>query len=971
MVNLYRKNMAVLKNRAPVYADWVEVSPPDLSLELLQTPSGLPNLRIKKDGGRDFILYDPRDPMEPERAKAKSVNLRPGQASLIFGLGLGYNVAALAETWADGHVLFVVEENPALVKLALGLVDLSGPLAAKALVFIQPDDGLLERLRAKFGLKYRQGQLDILIDKGCQKYFSPGFRDKADWFRRTLQSQAHSSSVWVQTAARVVENEITNLPLTLLSPGVSNLKNALAKTPAIVVSAGPSLKTWAHLLTQARGRAVIIAAAPVLRVLLAYDVKPDLVGILDYGSADDEVLQDVYDSGVPLVFLEQTLPRDIREYQGRLVSIMQSQGPVRIWLGHLLPDRDHWSVGGNVGSFCLDLALYLGADPIILVGQDLSYPDRTSHSEGVTGRKNFHGPAAIHNQVWLESVGGGRVLSNMTLASFLDEFNQTVARTSGRTFINTSMQGARIKGAREMSLSQALESYCLQEHDICATIDRALSRPAPDLDRLLDEIAGLDLELRALDVVTTQTLDLNRRITRNLQDNGPPVIQNFQDLLKAHAQCSRKAEEYCRAFEPLRLYLTSAYELLADKKRLSARTNNQRESIQTSLDHNRLLMDSIHQGGRQLRALVKEAGEKLTNFLNARAALARDPESPASSRAMARALTGLGRLREAGQYYRSALTLKPDDENLMIEAAQVQLAGEDLAQAQDLALKALALSPGLNDADLLAGQIKTTAQDRLDQASSSLSEGDWITALLLVRKVLAYDAQDAQAKALERQCLHVREARIREAERKMIEISRANNRREARRLAYEAFEAGRHDQVIDLLQDQLNLDDPEDHDSLVLLGCSLAETGHGGPGLEILREIQARRPEWALVPARLGPVLIKNGFVELGVKMLEKAGFMDKDFAHLLFEAGCLRLQTAEHEQAIVDFRGHLAANPGSYEAMNKLAVCHLALGRTSSARQYFQNALALKTDSQTAQIGLDKCLRAEETRSAIKAGQP
>lgn len=969
MVNLYRKNITALKNCAPVYAGWVEASPPDPSLELLQTPSGLPNLRIKKDGGRDFILYDSRDPMEPERAKARSVNLRPGRASLIFGLGLGYNVAALADRITDGHVLFAVEENPALVKLALGLVDLSGLLAANALVFIRPEDGLLERLSAKFGLKYRQGQLDILIDKGCQRYFSPGFKAKADWFRRTLQSQARSASVWVQTAARVVENEITNLPLTLLSPGVSNLKNALTKVPAIVVSAGPSLKTWAHLLTRARGRAVIIAAAPVLRVLLAYDVKPDLAGVLDYGSADDEVLQDVYDSGVPLVFLEQTLPRDIREYQGRLVSALQSQGPVRMWLGHLLPDRDHWSVGSNVGSFCLDLALYLGADPIILVGQDLSYPDQTSHSEGVIGRKNFHGPAAIHNQVWLESVGGGRVLSNMTLASFLDEFNQTVARESGRTFINTSLQGARIKGALEMSLSQALESHCLREHDLSAMIDHALSRPAPDLDRSLDEIAGLDAELEALDVVTTQALDLNQRITRNLQATDPPLTQDFQGLLRAHAQCSRKAEEYCRVFEPLRLYLTSAYELLAGKSRL-AQANDKQETMQTSLEKNRLLMDSINQGARRLRALVKETGQKLKVFFNARAALARDPESPASSKAMARALAGLGRLRDAGQYYRDALALQPSDANLMLEAAQVRLDSENLAQAHDLAVKALVISPDLKDADLLAGRIKAGVQGWLDQASISLSEGDWITALLLARKILAYDAQDARAKNLERQCLHLREERIREAEEKTAGISRTNKQREARGLAHKAFEAGRHDQVIDLLQDRLNIDDPQDHDALVLLGCSLAETGRGGPGLKILREIQARCPEWAMVPARLGPILIKNGFVEPGVEMLEKAGFMDKNFAHLLFEAGCLRLRAAEHEQAIADFRGHLAANPGSYEAMNKLAVCHLALGRTNSARRYFQNALALKTDSQTAQTGLDKCLRAEETRSAIKASQ-
>jgi tetratricopeptide (TPR) repeat protein len=108
--------------------------------------------------------------------------------------------------------------------------------------------------------------------------------------------------------------------------------------------------------------------------------------------------------------------------------------------------------------------------------------------------------------------------------------------------------------------------------------------------------------------------------------------------------------------------------------------------------------------------------------------------------------------------------------------------------------------------------------------------------------------------------------------------------------------------------------------------------------------------------ATRGRVLLSMGSKREAAAALAAAGRMDAAQTACLFQAGCLHQDLGDFDAAISAFIDHLAQNPGGYETMNKLAVCHLSLGRVEEARGYFQGVLDFHPHSKAALLGLQRC---------------
>jgi tetratricopeptide (TPR) repeat protein len=968
-MNLFDKSINVLRHLNPSYAEWVASAPEDPGFELVKNTAGRPNLLVRPEGRDGFLLYENENFLEQETEILKRAAVEPKKATFLFGLGLGYRAEALLRLLpGDCHVL-VVEENPYLVRLALSVTNLIMALSRGRLILVPNDDQVLTRFSASLGRSYRQGETAVMVDEKCLKYFTPAFKNKVDKFNLKVRRDALGSAAYLQNAPKIVENELANLPLTLISPGISSLKDSLHGLPAIVVSAGPSLNAGIHLLAEAYGRAALIATAPVLRVLLAFDVMPDLAGILDYTPSNYDVLADAFvTEDVPLVFLEATWPKVVRDYQGDLVSIFHSHGPVRNWLGPLLSGRDHWPVGSNVGSFCLDLAIYLGADPIILVGQDFSFPELVTHSEGVVGRRKVASKNPAQDWIWLDAVDGGRVPSSLALASYLEEFNRTIARTE-RTFINTSPFGARIEGTLEMGLGQALETYCQKEHNITSLIRKGLGRPPDDLSALWAELCGLDQELENLAVVTNKTLEFNNDILEMLEAADSPEEENLKTRMEVHARYTRGTRKYWRVFVPLKEFMASSLTREARPNAVKKNRADWKQEIREAMAENRGLIESARDGVLTLRPLLETARNELKDLISAENNSEGLPPEKTDHLAIGRALAGLGRLKDAWPHYRAALSEKPEDKDLLVEAARVCLGRERPRAAQELVKNVLETDPDHQEAQKALGSIKSIVENWLLRAEKLIDQAEWVGSMLTARKVLAYDPENPRARQVENRCREIRALRTAEAEK----LALASERRKTNRIlvsrAAEAFNQGRFQETIDLLTGRLDSENPEDLEGLVLLGSGLAELGRLDEGHQLLNSVIEKRPDWRLVQVRLARILLRKGATVCGLNLLEKAGLNSNGQKALLFEAGCLSMKMGDYDRAISDFEEHLARFADSPETMNKLAICHLARGRHRSARHYFEKVMTINPESQAARLGLEKCMSLETVKVLEKEG--
>lgn len=760
-MNKYDKNMAVLKSCLPGFAKWLDTTPARTEFDLAPTPSNHPDL-LYTAGPQPRLLYDVDHPQEQASPVVENILAKKPKVILLFGLGLGYLAESLASRLTPGQTMFIVEENPQVIRLALGQVDLCLPMARNTMFFIQPDRPGLERFAKDLAEPYRQGEMAIVVDEKCRGYFSSDFVDSIQRFHLIIRSEAGKRQALFKHGGQAVENELVNLPLTLLARDLGALKGCLAGIPALVISAGPSLAHQVHLLSQAAGKAALIATAPVLRLLLSYDVRPDLVGILDYTADNHTVLRDVYGTeDVPLVFLEGTYPQVIRDYQGDLISALHTHGPIRKWLAPFLGQRGHLATGTNVGAFCLQLAIYLGAAPIILVGQDLAFTDRTSHSEGVVGRRIINHQTGSPDQILVESVDGGQVLSSITMGSYLDEFNQIITLNPG-TYINTSPNGARIRGTLEMPLAEALPRFCPGSQSITDLLRQTSTTENNAMSEIGEKLGALEKELQDLDIVAAKAHDFARDIKTLLNRVTTPQDPELLKLLRAHSAYTAGAIDYVRAIGPLRQYLAEPLSNMMENGLHFQHGEDWRETITTHLNRQEELLTAVSQGATRLDAVACQARTELQELAEILSSRNNQASGPDLNRA-AMTWTRLGRLHQAWVCRRQALAAQPDSTETALEAARLCLQRERPRLAMEMLRRLAAQTTGSADITCLMKEIDSRTSNWLASAQNSLDHNDWVSALLNARKYLSFEPTNHTALEIEALCLEERRKRIESA----------------------------------------------------------------------------------------------------------------------------------------------------------------------------------------------------------------
>jgi hypothetical protein len=104
------------------------------------------------------------------------------------------------------------------------------------------------------------------------------------------------------------------------------------------------------------------------------------------------------------------------------------------------------------------IARALGADPIIFIGLDLSFPsDGSHHAEGAA---DVWTPRPDEEYVHVADVFGGYVKTLPGFQSMIGLFEAEVAKTDALC-IDATEGGALIRGTKTMPLTEALTNYVL------------------------------------------------------------------------------------------------------------------------------------------------------------------------------------------------------------------------------------------------------------------------------------------------------------------------------------------------------------------------------------------------------------------------------------------------------------------------------------------------------------------------------
>src|SRR6185436_2485416 len=371
---LDRSTRFVLAEASPLVANLAALwaADPALAVELeerLEEPtylavparSGELTLAIPAAGGQIF-LHSRHRPMEEARRLVDSADLNDKTLIAVHGFGLGYHVEELFARASPEAMFLIFEPDLKLLHTAFAARDFSKLIRSRRVFFVTKADRSALMLRI-------QGNQALACIGVASVMHSPSVQLQAE-FHRTSAAMLDDVLAYCRTSIntlvlngrRTCENIAANIPWYIRCAGINELKDAHAGIPAIIVSAGPSLRKNMHLLKEAKGRAIIIATQTTLRPLLDMGIEPHYVTSLDYHDICTRFFENLPEK------LSTTLVAEPKA-SARMFGLFT--GPIRL-LGNDFADRllapmkiekDRLRAGATVAHLAFYLAEYLACDP--------------------------------------------------------------------------------------------------------------------------------------------------------------------------------------------------------------------------------------------------------------------------------------------------------------------------------------------------------------------------------------------------------------------------------------------------------------------------------------------------------------------------------------------------------------------------------------------------------------------------------
>jgi len=619
-------NILTLTALDPILAaDAARASRPDY-LRVVAAKSGAATAEVRREDGRFVALHSRYDPEDEASAFARAAPTDKVTTYIVLGFGLGWHVKALlAAARKESHII-VIERDMGIFRAALESVDLREvfasrrvwPIVGKAApdVFRALNPHIVKIFLDATYLVHRASV------ESCAGYYSEIHKSIRDYIVYGMQNVI--TTVSVDYLSKM--NALMNLPYYAFSPGVARFKGAYGGYPAIVVSAGPSLHRNVDLLAGAEGRAVIIAVSTVLKPLLRRGIRPDFAVILDYHPISKKYFEDAEGSEDVWLVTDPKAAYDAVEAHAGPKAVIHNDALHRI-IGSPPFHKGSIPAGTTVAHSAFYFAEYIGADPIIFVGQDLAHPDGVTHFPGTALHDIWAVEAnrfdTLETREWesilrmrrtlqkVKDVHGNDVYTDGQMFAYLQQFEMNFYNSKA-AIIDATEGGAAKKYTTVMTLADALAGYATRP------LPAAPTSPPESADTA--GLPGRDVIANALLLRLDQTAEVEEFYRKTLkilekidrlwpdQEKMAPLLKEIDSIrqeVKSYAEVNDLVKEIAQA--------TELKKVQHDRQILSERLDGldkQKAQLERDLEYIRGLIDAVG----ELRKLFTNALERFRTF---------------------------------------------------------------------------------------------------------------------------------------------------------------------------------------------------------------------------------------------------------------------------------------------------------------------------------------------------------------------
>lgn len=480
----------------------------------------------------DIYFHSKYNPVREAEKIVSDFGFNSKKQIIILGIGLGYYLNQF-DSNSKYDSIIVIEPYLSIFYAAIYFNDLSNFLENNNLFFIVGKTGnIFEIFQRQISLSLDK-ELDFLEHSPSLKLFSDEYRDIYKAIKESVNYKKVGLYTDITTARKWRDNIIHNLACIFASPKADDFFGLFTGIPAICVSAGPSLDKNIEEVKKAEGKALILCVDTALKALVKYNIEPDIVVTMDGSLANFRHFEGM--KGLSDTFLLTELGNyyEINQnWNGRQIFFTMKRN-FSGWVEKIKGNYTSINTGGTVAHSMVDLAYKFGADPIVLVGQDLAFSEGRTHASGTTyeGKKTKN-----RNFIEVEGVEGNTVLTNKGFFSMLSYFNSYFSKRPDRKFIDASEGGARIKYSEILKLKDVINNYCNTGINGKEILAERYIQVKPDFDtiktKLEKEIGNTIKELEKGIEITKEQLQVISKVENEIKSNRSLSEEELLELEK-------------------------------------------------------------------------------------------------------------------------------------------------------------------------------------------------------------------------------------------------------------------------------------------------------------------------------------------------------------------------------------------------------------------------------------------------------
>ena len=430
-----------------------------------------PVLCIKDADSKTVRLNSLFSPIDEVTIWAENLNINSKTTMVcLFGLGTGLFAEAVLRRLPETAKLLIYEPNRFIIDYCLRkdnnpeddeaerkISDRIKKILSdkKVTVTVESENKIAFRYKLYEMLNYmefpgliiaRHNNYDKAFPESCFTFL----REISDYHKKVLTNR-NTIELFKES---IVFNSVKNLKFYKNINISDEIGNILPKEiPAIIVSAGPSLDKNIDLLKQVKGHCLIFAVDTAIRYLLKKDIIPDLTITID-PKKPANYFSDEISHFIPCVFDVTANPEIMGKHKGRIFLFNNSNfylGRLFESMGKNLPMIPN---GGSVATAAFALLHVFRLKKIILIGQDLASSNGITHAGGVNDNSGY-----VESEV--EGYYGGTVTTRSDWLGYLKWFEKSIETINVDKLdiqvINSTEGGAKIHGAEQMSLKEAID----------------------------------------------------------------------------------------------------------------------------------------------------------------------------------------------------------------------------------------------------------------------------------------------------------------------------------------------------------------------------------------------------------------------------------------------------------------------------------------------------------------------------------